>query len=217
MATFVRVFVIRHLDFGFPQGCSSIGRALVSKTRGCEFETHRPCHYTNTSVGVTVERGWGGSWTAAQRKWSRFNERQGGSHPVGAFFQEMLRVGIYKRSQGRITRQVTFAALAVVIALGLLRLSTISARERAALAVSPCRACCCWPVLWAAYRMVNVPAFRRLPDCRRGRDEQGLLAHAAGVVSRLDGGADRDFFLGDRLGGVRHSLGLLLPWGLHIL
>jgi preprotein translocase SecE subunit len=35
----------------------------------------------------------------------------------------MLRVGVYKRSQGRVTRQVTFAALAVAIALGLMRLS----------------------------------------------------------------------------------------------
>jgi preprotein translocase SecE subunit len=33
-----------------------------------------------------------------------------------------MRVGIYKRSQGRITRQVTFAALALAIAFGLYRL-----------------------------------------------------------------------------------------------
>jgi preprotein translocase SecE subunit len=33
-----------------------------------------------------------------------------------------MRVGIYKRSQGRITRQVTFAALAIAILLGLWRL-----------------------------------------------------------------------------------------------
>ena len=29
-----------------PQGCSSIGRALVSKTSGCRFESYRPCHTT---------------------------------------------------------------------------------------------------------------------------------------------------------------------------
>lgn len=34
-------FAIRHL----PQGRSSIGRAPVSKTGGCEFESHRPCHF----------------------------------------------------------------------------------------------------------------------------------------------------------------------------
>jgi preprotein translocase SecE subunit len=40
------------------------------------------------------------------------------------FFRELLKVGVYKASQGRITRQVTFAALALAIALGLARLST---------------------------------------------------------------------------------------------
>ena len=77
---------------------------------------------------------------------------------MGAFLQEMLRVGIYKRSQGRITRQVTFAVLAIVIALGLLRLSTTLARNGPH-----------WQYalpgvlllagLWVAYRVVNVPGF----------------------------------------------------------
>jgi preprotein translocase subunit SecE len=44
---------------------------------------------------------------------------------VGTFFQELTHVGIYKRSQGRITRQITFAALAVTIVLGALRLSSL--------------------------------------------------------------------------------------------
>ena len=44
---------------------------------------------------------------------------------MGAFFQELLRVGVYKRSQGRIARQATFAALVVAVALGLWRLNTI--------------------------------------------------------------------------------------------
>ncbi len=44
---------------------------------------------------------------------------------MGAFFRELLRIGIYKRTQGRVTRQVTFAALAAVIALGLMRLSQL--------------------------------------------------------------------------------------------
>ncbi len=41
---------------------------------------------------------------------------------MGAIFQELLTVGIYKRSQGRITRQVTFAALAIAITVGFFRL-----------------------------------------------------------------------------------------------
>jgi preprotein translocase subunit SecE len=77
---------------------------------------------------------------------------------VGAFFRELLCVGIYKRSQGRITRQITFAALAAAIALGLMRLSALSA------GTGPH-----WQFglpgvlllagLWASYRAVNVPAF----------------------------------------------------------
>jgi preprotein translocase SecE subunit len=47
---------------------------------------------------------------------------------VGAFIRELLRTDIYKRSQGRITRQVTFAAIVLAIALGLLRLSELGKR-----------------------------------------------------------------------------------------
>jgi preprotein translocase subunit SecE len=70
----------------------------------------------------------------------------------------MLRVGVYKRSQGRVTRQVTFAALAVAIALGLMRLSAIwtgsglewqFAVPGVLLLIG----------LWASYRAVNVPGF----------------------------------------------------------
>ncbi len=80
---------------------------------------------------------------------------------MNAFFQELVHTGIYKRSQGRITRQVTFAALAIIVAMGLWRLSlTLGtwalAKEMpgiefwlpgALLAVG----------LWIPYRTVNVP------------------------------------------------------------
>jgi preprotein translocase subunit SecE len=42
-----------------------------------------------------------------------FNEDVG----VGAFVQELFRFDLYKRSQGKIARQVTFAALAIIVAL----------------------------------------------------------------------------------------------------
>jgi preprotein translocase subunit SecE len=44
---------------------------------------------------------------------------------VSSFVQELGRVGLYKRTQGKITRQVTAAALFVSIALGCWRLSVI--------------------------------------------------------------------------------------------
>jgi preprotein translocase subunit SecE len=36
---------------------------------------------------------------------------------VGEFVQELMSFGLYKRNQGRIARQVTFAALAIIVAL----------------------------------------------------------------------------------------------------
>jgi preprotein translocase subunit SecE len=44
---------------------------------------------------------------------------------VYAFFQELFHVGLYKRTQGRAARQVTFAAIAVGVAAGLWRLHQI--------------------------------------------------------------------------------------------
>lgn len=108
---------------------------------------------------------------------------------MGAFFRELLRANVYKRSQGRITRQVTFAAVALAIALGLWRLSSIlvasnmAAGTAAWLAGRPIllplywiAGACAWIAatpgfflwfpgllllltLWATYRLVNVPAF----------------------------------------------------------
>ncbi|MEX2310160.1 MAG: preprotein translocase subunit SecE [Pirellulales bacterium] len=77
---------------------------------------------------------------------------------MGGIFQELFRVSIYKRTQGRIARQVTFGALAAIVALGALSLSEYY-RDRgpelhyymplALLAVG----------LWASFRIVQMPAF----------------------------------------------------------
>ena len=61
---------------------------------------------------------------------------------MGMFFRELMRVGIYKRSQGRITRQVTFAALALAIALGLLRLSGVLVGWDPIITALPARVTC---------------------------------------------------------------------------
>ena len=42
---------------------------------------------------------------------------------MNAFVQSLFQFGIYKRSQGRIARQVTFAVLAVAVGIGCWRLS----------------------------------------------------------------------------------------------
>lgn len=42
---------------------------------------------------------------------------------MGEFLQELFHTNLYKRSQGRIARQVTFGCLALIIALGCWKLS----------------------------------------------------------------------------------------------
>jgi len=77
---------------------------------------------------------------------------------VSGFLQQLTQTGIYKRNQGRITRQVTFAAIALTVAMGLYRLSNL-------MMDSPPE----WRFglpgallllgLWIAYRIVNMPNF----------------------------------------------------------
>lgn len=49
---------------------------------------------------------------------------------MSSFFRELLQTSLYKRSQGRITRQVTFAVIALTMAAGCFRLSQIMANWR---------------------------------------------------------------------------------------
>jgi preprotein translocase subunit SecE len=77
---------------------------------------------------------------------------------VGAIVQEFFRVGVYKRTQGRIARQVTFAAFAVIVALGAWSLSEYFAdRETAWRYGLPLGLLALG--LWASFRVVQMPAF----------------------------------------------------------
>ena len=87
---------------------------------------------------------------------------------MNAFFQELIHAGIYKRSQGRITRQLTWAAIAVTMALGLWRLSlTLKASQwELVKRLNDSSGFRFWlpgvllvSGLWIAYRLVNLPAF----------------------------------------------------------
>ena len=46
-----------------------------------------------------------------------------GNATLSPFFRELFQVSVYKRSQGRITRQVTFGVIALTLAIGAWRLS----------------------------------------------------------------------------------------------
>src|SRR5688572_10742591 len=77
---------------------------------------------------------------------------------VSPIWSELFQVGLYKRSQGRLTRQVTWAALAIAVAIGAYRLSVFLVEQGpmvqylvpgAVTAVG----------LWIAFRVVNMPRF----------------------------------------------------------
>jgi preprotein translocase subunit SecE len=86
-----------------------------------------------------------------------------------SFFQELLHGGLYKKNQGRITRQVTWGSIALAVLLGCWRFSeTIShwgdgywwvawmAREEWRLGIPTVL---CLLGTWMAYRLVNMPGF----------------------------------------------------------
>ena len=82
---------------------------------------------------------------------------------MGTFVHELFRTGLYKRSQGRIARQVTMGALCAILAIGAWRLNAwlieqISNPSREYLAyVVPFAITAAG--FWAGFRFVNVPAF----------------------------------------------------------
>ena len=123
---------------------------------------------------------------------------------MNAIFQEMLRAGVYKRSQGRITRQVTFAALALGRAIGMWRLSEelkiVDTGFYFGLSKAVFLAALSYglPFLllllgwWICLPGRQPARVRRFPHRRRSRDEQGLLAFAGRIVPGLGGRAVHD-------------------------
>ena len=89
----------------------------------------------------------------------------------GSLLGEFFRADVYKRTQGRIARQVTFAALAAIVSLGVWRLMALvpvwfggmgtAGRDYGLLRfVLPAALLAIG--LWACWRVVNFPAFAEL-------------------------------------------------------
>ncbi|HZZ70894.1 MAG TPA: preprotein translocase subunit SecE [Pirellulales bacterium] len=82
-------------------------------------------------------------------------EKEAAANP---FFRGLLQWGLYKRTQGRITRQVTFAALAITFLIAAYRLHVHWQSDNEF-----------WQTLiptlvaivgiWLSYRLVNLPSF----------------------------------------------------------
>jgi len=79
---------------------------------------------------------------------------------ANSFVRSLFQVSLYKRNQGRITRQVTFAAIAVTVGLGAWRISESQFVTKNDFATS-----FVFPMLvaavgaWVGYRLVNWPTF----------------------------------------------------------
>jgi preprotein translocase subunit SecE len=84
-------------------------------------------------------------------------EKQGNS-TAGPWLRELVSAGLYKRSQGRIARQLTFAGLAVAVLLGCWRLSVMLGGEAPATRLGVPGAVLL-AGLWLSYRVVNIPRF----------------------------------------------------------
>lgn len=72
---------------------------------------------------------------------------------------ELFQFGVYKRSQGRITRQVTFAAAAITFALAAWRLYASFAPQLPSGAGYALSGAVLVIGLWVSYRAVNMPRF----------------------------------------------------------
>lgn len=75
-----------------------------------------------------------------------------------SFFSNLFQTGLYKRNQGRISRQVTFAAIWIAASLGAWQVHAIAAANDIVLRlVVPLGIVVLGA--WLAYRLVNLPSF----------------------------------------------------------
>jgi preprotein translocase subunit SecE len=80
---------------------------------------------------------------------------------MSAMIEEFWRFGVYKRSQGRIVRQATFAAIAIALLVGIWQFAFFLRGYESV----PRSVCYGVPAamaiigLWVTYRIVNLPAF----------------------------------------------------------
>ena len=78
---------------------------------------------------------------------------------MGGFLEELVSVGVYKRNQGRITRQVTLATIAVIVLLAAWSLYNYGLGQWSEGTRYGLAGGILFGGLWLAYRLVNYPKF----------------------------------------------------------
>ncbi|MEX2121426.1 MAG: preprotein translocase subunit SecE [Pirellulales bacterium] len=85
--------------------------------------------------------------------------KNGNTAARGELWRDLFSLGLYKRSQGRIARQVTFAVLAVAVALGAWSLYEFLTDKAPRSVQYASASVLCVVGLWVAFRVVNLPRF----------------------------------------------------------
>jgi len=81
-----------------------------------------------------------------------------GNASTASFVQNLFQAGLYKRNQGRITRQITFAAFAITVLLGTWRMHATGNQGDMLMRFGVPAAVLCVG-LWIVYRAVNLASF----------------------------------------------------------
>ena len=84
---------------------------------------------------------------------------KGKSSSAGMWVGELFQLGIYKRSQGRVTRQATFGALAITFALASYAFYASFGASMAKHWVYLASGAILLGGLWLSFRIVNMPRF----------------------------------------------------------
>ena len=85
--------------------------------------------------------------------------KEKGAASASIWHELFLETGLYKRSQGRIARQVTFAAMAITIVLGVWQLYGVLAINESGWVKYGIPGVILAVGVWLSYRVVNLPRF----------------------------------------------------------
>jgi preprotein translocase subunit SecE len=110
---------------------------------------------------------WSGGVVAGRQVVTAMAAMQNNQARAGSLWGEMLSFSLYKWGQGRVTRQVTFAALALIVSLGAWQLSQFIAGLVSGEATGPDLGAVRFALplallaagLWLCFRIVNIPRF----------------------------------------------------------
>lgn len=148
------------------QGCSSIGRALVSKTSGCGFKSLRPCQtlmYCEKVSLVAFSQCFSIEWfdrmATKEKAISVSSNQSSSSFSWASILPELFHARTYKRSQGRTVRMVTAVTLGIIFALSAARLYQTLGGMGGGTMQWALPGLLLFGGWWVCFRLINIPKF----------------------------------------------------------